>query len=128
MNLVWEFAQMPLYTIWATGSTGEIIYAGLHCTAGDAMIGAAALLGALLLAAPGRWPREGRSPVLIVAVAIGLAYTVFSEWLNVEIRSAWAYSEAMPVVPLLGTGLTPVIQWLTLPAATCLIATRDATR
>ena len=34
-NLVWEFAQLPLYTIWHTGSPGEILFAVLHCTGGD---------------------------------------------------------------------------------------------
>lgn len=128
MNLVWEFGQMPLYTLWATGTGSEIIYAGLHCTFGDAMIGGSALLAALMLAAPTRWPQEGRGRVLLVAVAIGLAYTVFSEWLNIEVRGAWAYSERMPVIPLLGTGLTPLLQWLTLPVAAYLLATRGATR
>lgn len=126
MNLVWEFAQMPLYTIWTTGSAGEIVYAGLHCTAGDVLIGAAALLGALLLAGPARWPREGRGRVLVVAVSLGLAYTVFSEWLNIDVRGAWDYSERMPVIPLLGTGLTPFLQWLTLPVAAYLWAIRFA--
>lgn len=25
LSLVWEFAQMPLYTLWRTGSPGEIV-------------------------------------------------------------------------------------------------------
>jgi hypothetical protein len=48
---------------------------------------------------------------------LGLVYTVFSEWLNVSVRGSWAYASAMPVVPILGTGLSPVLQWLVVPAA-----------
>lgn len=33
-NLLWEFLHMPLYTIWSTGSWGEIV-AGVRCTDGD---------------------------------------------------------------------------------------------
>lgn len=128
MSLVWEFAQMPLYTLWATGTGSEIIYAGLHCTVGDAMIGGSALLAALMLSAPARWPHAGWGRVLLVAVAFGLAYTVFSEWLNIEVRGTWGYSERMPVIPLLGTGLTPLLQWVTLPVAAYLLATRGGTR
>ena len=29
-NLAWEFTHMPLYTLWDTGSTDEIVFAALH--------------------------------------------------------------------------------------------------
>jgi len=88
LNLVWEFAQMPLYTIGQSGSRRDIVLAGLHCTAGDVMIGGVTLLAALLVSGPAAWPEEGRLRVIATAVAFGLAFTVFSEWLNVEIRGA----------------------------------------
>ena len=87
MNLAWELAQMPLYTIGRTGTPGEIAFAALHCTAGDAMIGSFAMLAALMVA-PARWPRTGSIRLPAMAVAFGLAYTVFSEWLNVEVRES----------------------------------------
>ena len=37
-NLAWEFAQLPLYTIWHEGSLGEIVFAAIHCTGGDLLI------------------------------------------------------------------------------------------
>src|SRR5206468_3567449 len=37
-NLVWEFAQLPLYTIWYQGSVREIAFAAVHCTGGDVLI------------------------------------------------------------------------------------------
>jgi hypothetical protein len=43
----------------------------------------------------------------LAAVLLGLGYTVFSEWLNARIRQSWSYTEAMPVIPPLGTGLPP---------------------
>jgi hypothetical protein len=128
MSLVWEFAQMPLYTLWDTGTSGEIVYAALHCTAGDAMIGGFTLVVALLVFGAEGWPREGRTRVLAATAALGLGYTIFSEWLNVDLRGAWAYSELMPVVPLTGTGLTPLLQWLTLPVAAYFLATREGAR
>lgn len=125
MNLVWEFAQMPLYRLWYTGSAGEILYAGLHCTAGDAMIGGSALLAALLLFRPSRWPWGGQDRVLAASVVIGVVYTMFSEWLNITVRGAWAYSDLMPIIPFIGTGVTPLLQWLLLPVAAYLLATRN---
>jgi hypothetical protein len=115
MNSAWEFAQMPLYTIGQTGTPGEIAFAALHCTAGDAMIGGFAMIAAMFVAAPADWPAAGRIRVLATAILFGLAYTVFSEWLNVEVRESWAYSTLMPRIPLIGTGLSPMLQWLLLP-------------
>jgi hypothetical protein len=115
MNLAWEFAQMPLYTIGQTGTPGEIAFAALHCAAGDAMIGGFAMLAALFVAAPAGWPAIGSIRVLATAVLLGLAYTIFSEWLNVEVRESWSYSALMPRLPIIGTGLSPVLQWILLP-------------
>ena len=117
-NLVWEFAQLPLYTIWRTGSTGEIVFAAVHCTGGDILIGTGSLVLALVLAGAA-WPSTSTSYRRVVAltVAFGLAYTVFSEWLNVVVRKSWAYSELMPIVPVVNAGLSPLLQWIMLPLA-----------
>ena len=47
---------------------------------------------------------------------LGAAYTIFSERLNVQVRRSWAYTAAMPVLPGLGTGLAPLLQWLVVPS------------
>jgi len=114
-NLLWESAQLPLYTIWRDGSPGEIAFAALHCTAGDFLIAALALFGALVLLGGRQWPQRRFHLVGAAAVAGGLAYTVFSEWLNTEIRGSWAYSAWMPQLPVIGTGLAPLAQWIVVP-------------
>jgi len=128
LNLVWEFAQMPLYTLWQTGTVREIVFAGLHCTAGDAMIGGLALLAALRVFGAQGWPVARWGAVLAATVALGLGYTVFSEWLNVGPRGAWTYSGLMPVIPPFGTGLAPLLQWLILPPVAYVLATRQVAR
>lgn len=115
-NLLWETAHMPLYTLWLSGTPGEIAFAILHCTAGDVLIGAVTLGLAVLLLGRG-WPAAHFGRVAAAAMALGLGYTVFSEWLNVSLRGSWAYRDLMPILPVLGTGLTPVLQWILLPAA-----------
>jgi hypothetical protein len=115
-NLIWEFAHMPLYTIWNEGSWGEIVFAAVHCTGGDILIAMSALMLALMLAGRG-WPfvHQARQQVTILAVVFGLGYTLFSEWLNIVIRAAWAYSDLMPIIPVLDAGLSPVLQWIVIP-------------
>lgn len=114
-NLIWEFAQLPLYTLWYEGSVREIVFAAVHCTGGDVLIASASLLAALLFAGDSRWPRARFRTVSAITILSGLAYTIFSEWLNTEIRGSWAYSEWMPTLPLIGVGLSPFAQWLVVP-------------
>jgi hypothetical protein len=114
-NLIWEFAHMPLYTLWETGSPGEIVFAAIHCTGGDILIATSALLPALFLFGSGRWPEADYRRVGFVTIVIGLGYTVFSEWLNIKVREAWAYRDLMPVIPVIDAGLSPVAQWIVLP-------------
>lgn len=117
LNLVWEFAHMPLYTLWSTGTVGEIVFAAVHCTGGDILIAMSALMLSLLLFGTG-WPLERTAVRRVVALTmvVGVSYTVFSEWLNIVVREAWAYSELMPIVPVLDAGLSPLLQWIVIPA------------
>ena len=115
-NLIWEFFHMPLYTIWNDGTWAEIVFAAVHCTGGDILIAMSALMLALMLSGRG-WPYVAatRRPVIVLAVMFGLGYTLFSEWLNIVIRAAWAYSDLMPIIPILDAGLSPVMQWIMIP-------------
>src|SRR3546814_4874136 len=108
-NLCWEFGHMPLYTLWETGTASEISFAALHCAGGDILIALASVTLALFLAGQPAWPRSGSRRVIATTVILGLSYTLFSEWLNIEIRQSWAYREAMPVIPVVDVGLSPEI-------------------
>lgn len=50
-HLIWEVLQLPLYTVWTTGTLTQQAFAVLHCTLGDAMIAGLSLLVALALVA-----------------------------------------------------------------------------
>ncbi len=114
-HLIWEVLQLPLYTIWEEASPPQIVWAVLHCTAGDVAIAAAALGFALIAFGCPRWPAERFGAVAGAAMAAGVAYTIYSEWLNTVVRQSWAYAAAMPVLPPLGTGLSPLLQWIVIP-------------
>ena len=123
-NLAWETAQMPLYTLWRSGTRRDIASAILHCTAGDVLIAATAMLLALALLGSPDWPAKSRWRVGVCTVLFGVAYTIYSEYLNTVVRSAWTYTEAMPVLPVVGIGLAPLVQWVAVPAVALLVACR----
>jgi len=116
-NLIWEFAHMPLYTIASTGTVNEILFAGFHCTGGDILIAMTSIMLALFVVGNRSWPATRIWPVLTLTVLFGVSYTIFSEWLNITIRKSWAYSDLMPVVPLIDAGLSPLLQWIIVPVA-----------
>ena len=123
-NLLWEIAQLPLYTLWRTGTAREMAFAVLHCTGGDLLIAACALILALVLAGDARWPVAAFQRVAILTLVLGVGYTIFSEWLNILVRKSWAYSAAMPLVPWLDVGLSPLMQWIFIPLGALLLARR----
>ena len=118
-NLIWEFAHMPLYTIWWRGTWSEIVFAAVHCTGGDILIGLSSLLLALFTVGNGAWPAERVRLVAATSIILGVAYTTFSEWLNIVLRAAWAYSDMMPVISILNfdVGVSPLLQWIVVPLA-----------
>ena len=110
LNLLWELAQLPLYSIFATGTQKEIAFAFAHCTAGDVLIAVSSFVLGLMATRRVDWPMS--RPLLggIVVTLSGLAYTAFSEWRNVYQTGSWSYAPAMPL--LFGIGLTPLLQWI----------------
>ena len=126
-HLVWEALHVPLYGIWEEGNTAEIAFAVVHCTGGDLLIALTSLVGALMLAGSPRWPARRFHVVAALTIAFGVLYTIYSEWLNVSVRGSWSYSARMPILPLLGTGLSPLLQWIVVPGA-ALVATRLSDR
>ena len=124
LNLAWEVAQLPLYTLWQEATPAFKAYAVLHCTLGDVLIGTSALAIALLLTRAGG-PRTWHwGAIAALTVAIGVGYTIFSEWLNAVVRQSWAYAGAMPTVRIGGleVGLSPIGQWLVVPPLALLLA------
>ena len=46
---------------------------------------------------------------------MGLLATIALEFINTEILARWTYGSYMPRMPVLGTGLAPIAQWVVIP-------------
>ncbi len=115
LETLWEFAQFPLYTVWQENPWNYILYSLVHCTVGDLLILLVSYELVALLYRARDWYRK--RPILnaLLFTALGAAYTIYSETVNTGPAGAWDYTEHMPIVPLLGIGLTPLLQWLLIP-------------
>ncbi len=113
-HLTWELVQLPLYTIWNAGTRGEIAFAVVHCTAGDVLIALSTLGLALVITRSSESADWNLLAVGGLTMVLGVGYTIMSERVNTA-RGYWAYADAMPVVPGINVGVSPVAQWLVIP-------------
>ena len=119
----WEVIQTPFYDD-ATDDINMIVWYRVHCTFGDVGI----LLGAVGIVSAVRrdvgWILRPNRRQVAAVTFVGLAYTMVSEFMNVQIVLRWAYSPLMPSVG--GIGLVPILQWILLPAAILALSARQA--
>ncbi len=113
LNLAWEIAQLPLYTLSSSGTSREIAFAIVHCTVGDVLIAIACFAVAAVATRRADWPVTQPLTGGVVAMLFGLGYTAVSEWWNVYQAGSWSYAPAMPL--LFGIGLAPLLQWVVIP-------------
>jgi hypothetical protein len=118
LNAAWEFLQSPLYSDHDR-ELGYLLRTRLHCAGGDTLILLFAFGVTSLIFRSRQWLRDGRRWPTVLFVALGFAYTVWSEWFNTQVALSWQYAESMPRV--FGIGLTPLAQWLAIPVLLALI-------
>lgn len=117
-NFVWEILQLPGFADWRQGSWRWLAFIVAIGTAGDVLIAATSLVLGLTVLGDEEWPERSASywRVAIAACAFGLVYTAYSEWRHAVVLRHWTYSALMPVVPGLGMGVFPLLQWILIPA------------
>jgi hypothetical protein len=118
LNAVWEFLQSPLYADHGR-DLEYLLRSRLHCAGGDTLILLFAFGVTSLASRSRQWLRDGRPWPTVLFVALGFAYTVWSEWFNTQVAFSWQYAESMPRI--LGIGVAPLAQWLTIPFLLALI-------
>lgn len=114
MNLAWEMAHVRLYTL-REEATGVIARALLHCSLGDVLIALAMYATAGIALWRADWPTSRPWTGGAIVVIGATAFTAWSEWYNVYRAGNWGYAASMPLI--FGIGLSPLLQWIVLPAA-----------
>ena len=127
-HAIWEVVQLPLFTLWHDEPPRQVVIATLHCLAGDLAIASTVLVAALIFAGQQNWPSRDAGRVAALVLLLGIAYTGWSEYSNAIVKRTWSYTPAMPLVPWLGIGITPLLQWLIVPSLALLAASRTPSR
>ena len=115
LNLVWEYWQVPFFREMAEQPHWEGVKACTLATLGDAGIGLAAFWVTAIFAKDRRWVLRPNSLDIAIFLGVGVVVTIVFEALATGMFQRWAYSDAMPRLPVIGTGLLPLLQWFVIP-------------
>ena len=119
LNYPWEFLQAPFFKGLGGSAHWEAVKVCTRATVGDAFIMLFAYWSVAIIASDRWWFRRPRRLQMIGFIAVGIAITVTIDHFAIRSNSpiwGWRYAEIMPTIPVLGIGLTPLLQWLFLPA------------
>lgn len=117
LNSPWEFLQVPLFERMPLTSHWDGVKACTAAAVGDAAISLATFWLVSLLVGSRGWIRAPTLKSVVGYAACGLFITVVIERLALAgmWMHGWSYSAQMPVMPGLGVGLSPLLQWVVLP-------------
>ncbi len=124
LNATWEWIQSPFF-VDNTSDLNTIIWYRIHCTLGDSIL---LMIGYVIVSCYYRnlsWVYHSNPKHHVLFVVLGVIYTLFSEYINVNVRNSWSYSDYMPLLPFTRVGLVPIIQWIILPPVILFITKRQ---
>ena len=127
LNYPWEFIQVPLFEGMAGQPHWQAVKACTQAALGDAVIMLVAYWGVAVLRRNRAWIVAPCWRDLLLLSSIGVGITVVIELLalNGAWVTRWTYSALMPVIPGVGVGLIPVLQWIVLPPLVVALVARQ---
>ena len=118
LNLFWELVQGPLYKGFEY-EWKHILFCGLASVA-DMLMVLILFFGLGLVYKNVFWIKNiGANKVLLLAL-VGFLGAILAEVWHIA-RGDWSYTNTMPLMPFIGVGVSPILQFTVLPWLTFLI-------
>lgn len=115
-HFAWELLQAPLFSsLDATAHFAGILVC-LRATFGDLGIALGAFWCAAWFGGGRAWVARPTVGAVSLFIGFGLVVTIGLEFVNTEVLNRWSYGPGMPRMPIFGTGLAPLLQWMIVPA------------
>jgi hypothetical protein len=125
LNLVWEFWQTPFFVGMAEQPHWSAVKICTQSTLGDVAILLAAFWITAMAAGHRDWILLPRRQDMAIFLGIGIIATMLFESMATGPAARWSYTIAMPRLPIVGTGLLPLLQWLVIPPLVLWFARRQ---
>ena len=127
LNFVWEMWQIPFFAVMPNESHWLGVIACTKATFGDVAISLASFWSVAAFVRSRRWILEPSGSHIGSFVALGVVITIAIESLATGPYQRWSYSPLMPTIPIIGTGIFPLLQWIVLPPLTIWFVRRQLT-
>lgn len=113
LNYIWEIAQAPLYA--GSDQWGSVWWHCFIASLGDGIL--VWIIVAIGWAVFRRvdWYRYPTGKTYGLMLLTGLCIGLGVEWVALHVLDRWSYDSRMPLIPILGIGLVPVLQMVVLP-------------
>ena len=112
LNFAWELIQMPLYNR-DSFSVNHIAFCALGAVA-DVIMVLLLYLGLAFIFNNPLWIQSLNWKRIAIVILIGGIGGILGEMRHLSLGS-WAYADSMPIIPLINVGVSPVLQFMTLP-------------
>jgi hypothetical protein len=116
LHFAWEMLQAPLWVGMAQMPHAQAVRVCGFATLGDLLLAMLAFSAGVLVQRQKLWVLNPRRWALFAYYATGLLLTIGYEYVATGPLARWAYDISQPRLPILGTGIAPVLQWLIVPA------------
>ena len=113
LNFVWELAQMPLYKN-APYDLAHIAFCALATVADVIMVLLIYFCFALIYKNP-LWVERLTAFRIFLLMLVGGLGAILAELRHLSAGN-WAYDDDMPIIPIVNVGLSPLLQFMLLPA------------
>ena len=124
LHFAWEMLQTPFFLDVPQRAHWPATVACLRATIADVGIGVLAFAIAAMQMRDRSWFSYPTRTAICAYFGVGLLLTLALEWHAIHVADRWAYAPLMPIVPGLGVGLVPVMQWVIIPACALVVLRR----
>ena len=115
LNFLWESLHSPAYLMegYPTGFNSYLRMM-LVATSIDALITTLVFLGISILIKNSDWLFKPDKFYYVLSSLVGLIIATIIEYKSVYMQDKWDYNELMPIIPIIGIGVTPLLQLMIL--------------
>jgi hypothetical protein len=113
LNLIWELLHIPLYESSVLPNNHMILC--MLASLADVIMVLVLYFGSAIVYKDPLWVKTLSRTRVLITMMVGGMGAILSETRHIAAGN-WAYAGSMPILPIVGVGLTPVLQFIIMPA------------